>query len=52
MLGDTSFKRRAVRVDVERRFRFAMCGRSSREEGDSYGTPTLADLAAEIAKLP
>jgi hypothetical protein len=47
-----TFKRRAARAGIERRFRFAMCGHSSKEEGDSYETPTLEDLAAEILKLP
>jgi integrase len=47
-----TFKRRAARAGIERRFRFAMCGHASKEEGDGYETPTLEDLAAEITKLP
>lgn len=47
-----TFKRRAARAGIERRFRFAMCGHATKEEGDGYETPTLEDLAAEITKLP
>jgi integrase len=47
-----TFKRRAARVGIERRFRFAMCGHASKEEGDGYETPTLEDLATVIPKLP
>jgi integrase len=46
-----TFKRRAARAGIERRFRFAMCGHASKEEGDGYEPPTLEDLAAEIHKL-
>jgi integrase len=47
-----TFKRRAARADIERRFRFAICGHATREEGDSYEAPTLEDLASVIIKLP
>jgi integrase len=47
-----TFKRRAASAGIERRFRFAMCGHASKEEGDVYETPTLEDLAAEIPKFP
>lgn len=47
-----TFKRRSARAGIERRFRFAMCGHATKEEGDGYETPTVEDLAAEIPKLP
>jgi integrase len=47
-----TFKRRAARAGIERRFRFAMCGHATREEGDSYEAPTLEDMATVISKLP
>jgi integrase len=47
-----TFKRRAARAGIERRIRFAMCGHSSKEEGDDYETPTIEDLAAEVERFP
>jgi integrase len=47
-----TWKRRAARAGIERRFRFAMCGHASKEEGDGYETPTLEDLAEMISAFP
>ncbi len=47
-----TYKRRAARAGIERRIRFAMCGHSSKEEGDDYETPTIEDLAAELLRFP
>jgi integrase len=47
-----TFKRRAARAGIERRFRFAFCGHSTKEEGDSYETPTVEDMADALKRFP
>jgi integrase len=47
-----TFKRVAARHKIERRFRFAFCGHSSKEEGDSYETPSLDDMAKALKRFP
>ena len=47
-----TFKRKAARAGIERRFRFAFCGHASKEEGDSYEIPTLEDMATALALFP
>ena len=48
-----TYKRRAARAGIERRIRFAMCGHTSKEEGDAYETPSVEDLAtgAEVPEV-
>ncbi len=47
-----TFKRRAARVGMEKRFRFAFCGHETDEIGDIYETPTIEDMAEELKKFP
>jgi integrase len=47
-----SFKRRAARAKIEKRFRDAFCGHASKEVGDHYETPSLEDMAEEIKRFP
>jgi integrase len=45
-----TFKRRAARAGVDKRIRWAMCGHSSRDVGDAYETPSVADLYRELTR--
>ncbi|MEH3146257.1 MAG: hypothetical protein PGN34_13110 [Methylobacterium frigidaeris] len=47
-----TFKRRAARAKIEKRFRFAFCGHTSSDVGDEYETPTLEDMAEVIKFFP
>ncbi|WP_203423076.1 hypothetical protein [Sinorhizobium sp. BG8] len=47
-----TFKRRAARAGMEKRFRFAFCGHEDGDVGDHYETPTLEDMAEELKKFP
>lgn len=47
-----TFKRRVARAGIEKRIRWAMCGHSSRDVGDEYETPSVEDLATEMARFP
>jgi len=47
-----TFKRRAARVDIEKRLRDGICGHSDGSVGAHYETPTIEDLASAIAKFP
>lgn len=47
-----TFKRKAARVGMEKRFRTAFCGHETDEIGDIYETPTIEDMAEELKKFP
>jgi integrase len=47
-----TFKRRAARAKIEKRFRDAFCGHTSKDVGDHYETPSLEDMAEEIKRFP
>lgn len=47
-----TFKRKAARAGMEKRFRFAFCGHEDGDVGDQYETPTLEDMADELKKFP
>jgi integrase len=47
-----TFNRRAARAGIERRIRFGFCGHADSDEGDSYSTPTIEDLAVEVQRFP
>ena len=47
-----TFKRRAKRAGIDRITRFAICGHSTRDVGDIYELPTLADMAEALKLFP
>jgi integrase len=47
-----TFKRRAARADIEKRFRDAFCGHSTKDVGDQYETPTAEDMADALKQFP
>jgi integrase len=47
-----TFKRKAARAGLEKRFRFAFCGHEDGDVGDQYETPTLEDMAEALKKFP
>lgn len=47
-----TFKRRAARAKIEKRFRDAFCGHTTKDVGDQYETPSLEDMAEAIKQFP
>jgi integrase len=47
-----TFKRRAARAKIEKRFRDAFCGHATKDVGDHYETPSLEDMAEALKHFP